>query len=92
MIRPIGDRAILELIERANSTKSGIVIATVERKELNLGKILSIGTGKQIKKLAIKIGDIVAFNRYKTEDALNGLDGEEYVKIVDYDNILAVLT
>ena len=92
MIRPIGDRAILKLIEHASTTKSGIVISTVERKELNLGEIQSTGTGKEIKKLAIKIGDIVAFNRYKTEDSLNGIDGQEHVKIVDYDNILAVLT
>ena len=44
-IKPIGNRVVVELLKQANTTASGFIISTEDKKEQQKGTIVSIGAG-----------------------------------------------
>ncbi|OIP79536.1 MAG: co-chaperone GroES [Parcubacteria group bacterium CG08_land_8_20_14_0_20_48_21] len=88
-IRPLGDRALIKPLEAEEVTKSGIIIPdTVDKEKKAEGKIVALGDGEKLKKLALKVGDKVLFGSYRGEDIK--VDEVEY-KILNHDDILAVI-
>jgi chaperonin GroES len=77
--RPLYDRVLIERIEE-EVTKGGIVIPDNAKEKPSRGKVISVGEGKvldngEIRKLAVKKGDIVVFGKYAgTEIKVNGKD------------------
>ncbi len=82
--QPLGKRVLIERVEEATTTASGIIIPdNAKEKPLN-GKVIAVS--KEIKE--ISVNDIVVFGKYAGSELT--LDGKEYLVMEDKD-ILGVL-
>jgi len=82
--QPLGKRVLIERVEEATTTASGIIIPdNAKEKPLN-GKVIAVS--KEIKE--ILVNDIVVFGKYAGSELT--LDGKEYLVMEDKD-ILGVL-
>ena len=94
-IKPIGDRILVKQATEEEVTKSGIFLPAASEKEKKAqGKIVALGTGEEIKKLGLKVGDTVVFGKYAGDEVES--DGEEFKiltvsKEEDHSDILAVI-
>ncbi len=94
-IKPIGDRIFVAQATQKENTASGIILpASSEKEKKAQGKIVAIGTGEEIKKLNLKVGDTVVFGKYAGEEI--EVDKQEYKilnvsKTKDESDILAVI-
>ena len=50
MLRPLGDRIIIELIEAEEKTASGIVFPDTAKEKPQEGKVVAVGTGRVLRK------------------------------------------
>lgn len=88
-IKPLGDRVVIKPLMEEEKTKTGIILPeTAEKEKPEQGKIIAIGEGEKIKKLGLKVGDRVLFEKYAGTDVK--LENVEY-KVVDKDSVLAIL-
>lgn len=91
MLKPLGDKVIVKLVEPEEVTKSGIVIPTNAKEKSQIAKIVAVGPGgivdgKEVK-MIVNVGDKVVCSKYAgTEIKYNN---EEYI-IVKQSDILAV--
>ena len=98
-IVPIGERVLIRPREAEEVTKSGIVIAaTAEKEKKARGKIVAVGTGEEIAKLGLKVGDEVVFGKYSGDEVEvddNGTKVEYKVLYVghekDESDVLAII-
>lgn len=93
MIKPLGDRVVIKVLEREEKTKSGIVLPDTAKEKPQEGKIVAVGTGKVLDNgqrvaLDVKEGDKVIFSKYAGTEVK--LDGEEYLILSERD-ILAIV-
>lgn len=80
-IKPLGDRILVQQLKDEEVTKSGIVLPdSAEKEKKAQGKIVAVGTGQQIAKLGLKIGDVIVFGKYSGEE----VEIEENGKKVEY--------
>lgn len=69
MIQPLGDRVVLEAIEREEKTAGGIVLPETAKEKPQEGKVIAVGqgriddNGKHIP-MQVKEGDRVIFSKY----------------------------
>lgn len=92
MIKPLGDRVVIQTLEREEKTKSGIVLPDTVKEKPQEGKVVAVGTGKMLENgqriaLDVKVGDKVIFSKYAGNEVK--VDGEEYLIISEKD-ILAI--
>lgn len=88
-IKPIGDRALVKQVSEEETTKSGIVLPdTIDKEKKAEGEIIAIGNGEKISKLGLQTGQKVLFGKYAGEEVKVG---EEEHKILNHDDILAVI-
>ena len=88
-IKPIGDRVLVKPVSEEETTKSGIVLPdTIDKEKKAEGEIIAIGSGEDVTKLGLTNGQKVLFGKYAGEDVKSG--DEEY-KILNHDDILAVI-
>ncbi len=93
MIRPIGDRVLVQPLEEQEVKKGGIIIPDTAKEKPQEGKVIAIGTGKTDdsgKKIPfeVKKGDKVLISKYGgTEVKING---ENYL-IMREDDILGII-
>lgn len=92
-IRPLGDRALVEPYQEEEVTSFGIVLPdTIGKEKKGHGKILALGTGENLAKLNLKIGDVVVFEKWGGEEVKTGKgSSEKEFKILNHDKILAVI-
>ncbi|MEK4487359.1 co-chaperone GroES [Psychrobacillus sp. FSL H8-0484] len=69
MLRPLGDRIVIELIEAEEKTASGIVLPDSAKEKPQEGKVVAIGTGRVLDNgtrvdLDVKEGDRIIFSKY----------------------------
>lgn len=69
MLRPLGDRIVIELIEAEEKTASGIVLPDSAKEKPQEGKVVAIGTGRVLEngtrvELDVKEGDRIIFSKY----------------------------
>jgi chaperonin GroES len=93
MIKPIGDRVVIEVAEVELKTKSGIIMPETSKEKPQKGKVVAVGTGKVLDngtRLApeVKVGDEILFNKYAGSEVK--VDDKEYLVIRESD-ILAIL-
>ena len=46
MLKPLGDRVIIELVETEEKTASGIVLPDTAKEKPQEGKVVAVGTGR----------------------------------------------
>ena len=80
-VKPLGDRILVQQLTSEEVTKSGIVLPdSAEKEKKAQGKIVAVGNGEEIKKLGLKIGDVVVFGKYSGEE----VEIDENGKKVEY--------
>lgn len=91
-LKPLGERVILEIVEKEEKTSGGIVIPDSAKEMSQEGKVLAVGPGKVLDdgtKVAVDVkeGDRVIFSKFSGSEIK--VDGKDYL-IVRQDDILAV--
>jgi len=92
-IRPLHDRVVVRRMEEERTTAGGIVIPDSATEKPMRGEVIAIGAGKvldngDLRTLAVKVGDIVLFDKYSgTEVKL----GTEEVVVMREDDIMGVI-
>lgn len=92
MIKPLGDRVVLEAVEAEEVTSSGIILPETSKEKPQEGRIVAVGTGrledgKRIP-LEVKEGDRVIFSKYAGTEVK--YQEKEYLILRESD-ILAVI-
>ncbi len=93
-IRPLHDRIIVKRKDVESKSSGGIVLTGTSAGKSNRGKVIAVGKGRildngSIKKLDVKIGDIVIFNDgygIKSEK----IDNKE-ILIMSENDVLAII-
>ena len=93
MLAPIGDRIVIEPVEKEEKTASGIVLPDTAKEKPQEGRVVAVGTGKLLDSgervaLEVKEGDRVIFSKYAGTEVK--YDGKEYL-ILRQDDILAIV-
>lgn len=92
MIKPLGDRVVVEAIAKEQTTASGIVLPDTAKEKPQEGKVIAVGSGhlKDGERVALEVkeGDRVLFSKYAGTEIK--IDGKEYL-IMRESDILAVL-
>ena len=93
MLRPLGDRVIIELVEAEEKTSSGIVLPGSAQEKPQEGKVIAVGNGVirdngQRTELEVQEGDRIIFSKYAGTELK--YEGKEYL-ILRENDILAVL-
>jgi chaperonin GroES len=93
LLRPLGDRVIIELIEAEEKTSSGIVLPGSAQEKPQEGTVIAVGNGLirengQRTELDVKEGDRIIFSKYAGTELK--YQGKEYL-ILRENDILAVL-
>jgi chaperonin GroES len=91
--KPLGERALVRLVEREETTASGIVLPDTAKEKPQTAQVVSVGEGKVDKDgqrvpLEVSEGDVVVFAKYSGTEIT--LDEEDYM-ILDADDILGVV-
>ena len=92
-IRPLYDRVVVSRVAEEEKTKGGIIIPDSAKEKPVEGKVLAVGNGRiledgSVRKLDIKVGDRVLFNKYGGTEVK--IDGEELL-ILREDDVLGVV-
>jgi chaperonin GroES len=91
MLKPLGDRVIVKMLEKEETTKSGIILAGNSGEKSQIAEVIKVGPGidsegKKIE-MCVKEGDKVILNQYAGTTVK--YNNEEFI-IVKYSDILAV--
>lgn len=93
MLRPLGDRIVIELVESEEKTASGIVLPDSAKEKPQEGKVVAVGTGRVLDNgeraaLEVSVGDRIIFSKYGGTEVK--YEGKEYLLLRESD-ILAVI-
>lgn len=88
MIRPLGDRVLVEAVAKEEKTASGIVLPDTAKEKPQEGKIIAVGSGSVNKDgvrvaLEVKEGDVVLFSKYAGTEIK--YEGKEYLIMKESD-------
>lgn len=87
-LKPMADRVLLKATEAAETTKSGIVLATANKEKPVVSVVVAVGPGTKDVEMVVKPGDKVVVGKYTGTEIK--LDSEDYT-IVSQNDILAIV-
>ena len=91
-IKPLGDRSVVKVLEKQETTKSGIVLPEAAKEKPQEGEVLAVGSGELIEgkrvPLEVKVGDRVIYSKYAGTEIK--MDDEEYL-ILKQSDVLAII-
>ena len=93
MLRPIGDRVVVKIIEDTEQTSGGIFIPDSAKEKPQKGEVVAVGEGKTNDKgekepMGVNVGDIILYAKYAGTEVK--MDGVEY-KILSIKDALAIV-
>ena len=88
-LKPMADNVLLKAHEQAETTASGIVVATTSTEKPAIFEIVSVGAGTKDVTMTVEVGQKVVVGKFVGTDVT--IDKEDY-KFVKQDEILAVVT
>ena len=94
MLKPLGDRVLVEIVEEAEQkTAGGLYVPDTAKEKSQRGKVVAVGTGKMLDNgtrvaVEVTVGDIVYFAKYGGNEVQ--LEGKNY-SILSERDILGVL-
>ncbi|MGY0694879.1 co-chaperone GroES [Virgibacillus sp. FSP13] len=93
MIKPLGDRVVIELVEQEEKTASGIVLPDSAKEKPQEGKVVAVGSGSVTEhgeKVALEVaeGNHVIFSKFAGTEVK--YEGTEYL-ILRENDILAII-
>ena len=87
-LKPLADNVLLKQHEAAETTVSGIILATTSKEKPAIYEVVSVGPGTKEVEMTISVGDKVVVGKFVGTDIT--LDKVEY-KFVKQDEVLAVV-
>ncbi len=92
-LKPLGDRVVLEPIEREEMTPSGILLPDTAKEKPQEARVIAVGPGKLLESgeratMDLKEGDRVLFSKYSGTEFR--IEDKDYL-IVSERDVLAVL-
>lgn len=92
MLKPLGDRIIIEIEKAEETTPGGIVLPDAAQEKPQKGKVVAIGSGKVLDDgsrgpMEVAVGDTVIFSKYGGTEVKQG--GKEFM-ILRQDDIYAI--
>ena len=93
MLKPLGDRIVVKIIEDTEQTQGGIFIPDSAKEKPQKGEVVAVGLGKMNDKgerepLDVEVGQKVLYAKYAGTDVK--MDGTEY-KILSIKDALAII-
>lgn len=93
MLKPLGDRVVIRVLEQEEKTASGIFLPNTAKEKPSQGEVIAVGSGKLLddgKRLAldVKVGDKIIFSKYAGTEVK--FEGTDYL-IVSERDILAII-
>lgn len=92
-LKPLGDRVVVEALDREEKTKGGIFLPdTVKEKPIE-GRVVAVGAGKinddgKRQPMDLKEGDRIIYSKYSGTEVK--VDGKDYLILAERD-VLAVV-
>ena len=92
MIKPLGERVVIEVVQSDVKTASGIVLPDTAKEKPQEGTVVAVGEGKMLDNgtrvaPAVKAGDKVIFSKYSGTQVK--VEGKDYLVVRESD-ILAI--
>ena len=87
-LKPMADNVLLKQNDAAETTVSGIILATTNKEKPAIYEVVAFGPGKKDVAMTVKAGDKVVVSKFVGTDVT--LDKIDY-KFVQQDDILAVV-
>ncbi|MBO8171665.1 MAG: co-chaperone GroES [Bacillaceae bacterium] len=92
MLKPLGDRVVVEPIDQEETTASGIVLPDTAKEKPQEGKVVAVGSGRVENgdriALEVKEGDKVIFSKYAGTEVKVG---DKEMLIMRESDILAIV-
>ena len=93
MIKPLGDRVVIRVLEQEEKTASGIFLPDTAKEKPSQGEVIAVGTGKLQDNgtrtpVEVSVGDKIIFSKYAGTEVK--YDGVDYL-IVSERDILATI-
>ena len=93
MLKPLGDRVVIRVLEQEEKTASGIFLPDTAKEKPSQGEVVAVGPcklqddGKRVA-LDVKVGDKIIFSKYAGTEVK--FEGTKYL-IVSERDILAII-
>ncbi|KAF1300764.1 MULTISPECIES: co-chaperone GroES [Enterococcus] len=93
MLKPLGDRVIIEVAKEEEKTVGGIVLASAAKEKPQTGAVVAVGEGRTLDNgekdpVSVKVGDQVMFEKYAGTEVK--FEGKEYLIVAGKDIIAIV--
>ena len=93
MLKPLGDRVVIRVLEQEEKTASGIFLPDTAKEKPSQGEVVAVGPGKlqdDGKRVAldVKVGDKIIFSKYAGTEVK--FEGTKYL-IVSERDFLAII-
>ena len=93
MLKPLGDRVILEVTQEEEKTVGGLVLASAAKEKPQTAKVVAVGEGNVLENgqkspMPVAVGDMVMFEKYTGTEVK--YEGSEYLIIAAKD-IMAIV-
>jgi chaperonin GroES len=93
VLKPLGDRLIVEVAKEEEKSVGGIVLASAAQEKPQTGKVLAVGSGRVLENgqtvaPEVKVGEIVLFEKFAGTEVKH--DGKEYL-VIRADQIAAIV-
>ena len=93
MIRPLGDKIVVKVIDDQEQTSGGIYIPDSAKEKPQKGEVIAVGKGKtldsgEVEEMEVKVGDIVLYAKYSGTDVK--LDNQ-LLKVLSVKDVLGIL-
>ena len=84
--KPLGERALVRIVEREETTASGIVLPDTAKEKPQTAEVVAVGQFEDWVK--VSDGDVIVFAKYSGTEI--SLEGDDYM-ILDADDILGIV-
>ena len=84
--KPLGERALVRIVEREETTASGIVLPDTAKEKPQTAEVVAVGQFED--GIQVSEGDVIVFAKYSGTEI--SLEGDDYM-ILDADDILGVV-
>ncbi len=93
MLKPLGNRIVVEKTEKEQTTASGIILTESAKEKSNEGTVVAVGPGRLLDngtrgEMEVSVGDRIVYSQFGgTEVKL----GEETYLVLSEDDVIAIV-